>query len=214
MTRRDDGVRAARHDDAIDESPRPDPAALPVIDLVTFRRAQRGDQEAFAEIVRALQRPALRLATVVAGDPTEAHDIVQDAFVRAFGALASLRSHDALRPWVMRAVANQAKNARRGRQRRERRHLRVAGARVAEPETTEQAALSGLMGEQVMRALRLLPGRDRQVLACRYLAELNERETAEVLGVPAGTVKSRTARALERLRAAYGETGDDDGAAD
>ncbi len=70
------------------------------------------------------------------------------------------------------------------------------------------------MGEQVERAVRLLPGRDRQVLACRYLAELNERETAEVLGVPAGTVKSRTARALERLRAAYAETEDGDGPAD
>lgn len=194
-----------RQNDAIDDDTRPVPVSRPVVASDVFRRAQDGDREAFAAIVRALQQPALRLATVVAGDPVEAHDVVQDAFVKAYRALPTLRDANALRPWIMRTVANQAKNSRRGQRRRQLRHLRIATARAVDDDGTEQAALAGVMGERMMQALRTLPGQDQRVLACRYLAGLSEHETAETLGVPAGTVKSRTARALERLRRTYGD---------
>jgi RNA polymerase sigma-70 factor (ECF subfamily) len=56
---------------------------------------------------------------------------------------------------------------------------------------------------RLLAALEQLPGQAREVLAYRFLLDLSEEETAAALGVPAGTVKSRTARALERLKGAY-----------
>lgn len=64
----------------------------------------------------------------------------------------------------------------------------------------EEAVLSGRHAEVLKSALNHLGAEDRLVLVCRYLLELTERETAEVLGRPVGTIKSKSARALARLR--------------
>ena len=170
-------------------------------DLLT--RAQRGDPGALGEIVRVHQRAAIRLAVVVGGDASEAEDIVQEAFVRALRSLHAVRSPDALRSWLLRAVANQAKNARRGRWRRDRRYARVAAMhRDQGADATETAVMVELDNQRLRGALATLSVDDRTVLGCRYLAGLTERETAEVAGIAVGTVKSRTSRALDRLRAA------------
>jgi RNA polymerase sigma-70 factor (ECF subfamily) len=58
--------------------------------------------------------------------------------------------------------------------------------------------------ERLLKLLEGLPDQGREVLACRFLLDLSEDETAATLDVPLGTVKSRSARALERLREAYG----------
>lgn len=167
-----------------------------------LQRARAGDRAAFAELVVAYQHVALRVATVVCGDPTEAADIVQDSFVRAHQALPTLRSDAAFRGWLLRAVANQAKNARRSTQRRQRRHLRLA-ATVLSVESVEDSALRALQADALLVAIGRLTEREREVLAYRYFAGLGEQETAEMLGIAAGTVKSRTARALASLRAIY-----------
>jgi RNA polymerase sigma factor (sigma-70 family) len=167
-------------------------------DLV--RRAQAGDRNAFGSIVAAYQAPALRLATIVSGDSTEAYDIVQEAFVRAYLALPGIRASDSLRAWLLRIVANQAKNVRRGRGRRDARWQRQTMLRMAETASTDDLALGAVEAERLLHAIGGLSPADRNVLACRYFAELSERETADVLGVASGTVKSRTARALSRLR--------------
>ena len=176
------------------------PEALPRIDTTVLARARNGDREACAEIVSVLRRPALRLATVVGGDPTEAEDIVQEAFVRVLRSIGTVRSADTLPAWVMRIVANQAKNARRGGWRRDRRHRREASTTLTVAAGVEDRALDALAADQLLGALRRMPDDDRRVLGCRYLAGMSEAETAEVLGVAVGTVKSRTARSLQRLR--------------
>lgn len=168
-------------------------------------RAKAGDLGAFGEIVRIHQAAAVRLATVIGGDPTEAHDIAQEAFVRAFHSLDSVHSADSLRAWLMRIVANQAKNSVRGRARWRRRNERFGERAELAAESAEQRAMLGAQHDELLSALARLADGDRQILACRYLAELSERETAEVLGIAPGTVKSRTSRALERLRAHYAD---------
>ncbi len=165
-----------------------------------LRRARSGDHNAFAAIVRTYQGQALRLATVISGDSTEAYDIVQEAFVRAHHALGTVRDGEALRPWLLRIVANQAKNATRSRWRRDTRHQRHATLRAPEPSGPDEVALSGLEASQLLEAISRLREIDRSIIACRYFAGLDEAETARALGVANGTVKSRTARALARLR--------------
>ena len=176
----------------------------PATDAELVRRARGGDRAAFGEIVRTYQAPALRLATIISRDSSEAYDIVQEAFVRAYQALPSVRADESLRPWLLRIVANQAKNSQRSRWRRDRHQGRQAALRPDEVSGPDEIALSEVAAQGLLVALSRLSVRDRTVLACRYLADMNESETASALGVANGTVKSRTARALARLRDGLG----------
>jgi RNA polymerase sigma factor (sigma-70 family) len=173
-----------------------------------IRRARDGDIGAYEDLVRRYQAVAVRVASVVAG-PADAEDAVQEAFVRAYGALGRFRVGEPFRPWVLRIVVNQSRNRRRSASRREQLALRVAvrpsGDAAPSP---EGAAIAGDERRTLLDALDRLPDRERLVIACRYLAELSESETAAALGVPAGTVKSRLARGLAKLRAAL-ESPDD-----
>ena len=113
-----------------------------------------------------------------------------------------------MRSWLLRVVANGAKNHMRGRHRRRRledRHFRLE---LRSGESAELAAERRLEHERVVDALGRLGRRDREVLGCRFLAGLSEVEAAEVLGVPVGTVKSRTSRALNRLKRELEPAGD------
>ena len=150
--------------------------------------------------MRTYQGPALRLATIICGDPTEAYDIVQEAFVNAHRALSTIRADESLRPWLMRIVANQAKNSRRSRWRRDARAANQARLRVDDAVGADTAALDAVAAETLLRAVEQLPLNDRSVIACRFFAGMSEAETAVALGIANGTVKSRTARALTRLR--------------
>lgn len=163
-------------------------------------RALGGDREAFGELVRRHQRAALRVAAVVSGSTEEARDIVQDAFVAAHRALGSYRGEGTVRAWLLRIVANHARNEVRGRVRRLRRDDRYAALGLRSEIGLDDRVVRTAEHDAVAAALAALGTDDRAVLGCRYVAGLSEIETAEVLGLPVGTVKSRTARALARLR--------------
>jgi RNA polymerase sigma-70 factor (ECF subfamily) len=169
-------------------------------------RAQRGDERAFAELVRAHEEVAFRVAYLIAGNAAEAEDAVQDGLVKAWNALGRFRRDAPLRPWLLSIVANEARNRRRSAGRRAALALRAAhedGPGGAAP-SPEAAAVAGEERARLLTALDGLPDDARLVLACRYLLDLSEAETAAALGVRPGTVKSRTSRALDRLREAYG----------
>jgi RNA polymerase sigma-70 factor (ECF subfamily) len=105
------------------------------------------------------------------------------------------------RPWMLRIVANEARNRGRSARRREGLALRVA---ASEPgpvsRSPEPSVIERTEAEALVLALERLPERDRLVIAYRYLLELSEAETAALLGVRVGTVKSRLSRALVRMR--------------
>ena len=167
-------------------------------DLVA--RARAGDAAAFGALVGRYQTAALRLAVAVSGSVVDAADIAQEAFVKAHRSLPKLADPAMVRPWMLRIVANEAKNHLRGRDRRRQRDARYGSWVVAAPPDPEVSALDADTARELGVALGRLGARDRQVLGYRYFAGMSEAETARAVGVAVGTVKSRTARALDRLR--------------
>lgn len=187
---------------------RPAVAREPTGDAALVERARGGDHEAYAELVRRYSAVAHRAATLIAG-PAEAEDAVQDAFVRAYYALGRFDLDAPFKPWLLTIVANAARNRIRSAGRQPRLRARLAGDRSAGVLHLVRSAESVVLDEdtrrQLVAAVDALPAQHRLVVICRYLLELSEAETAQVLGWPAGTVKSRLSRALNQLR---GELGD------
>jgi RNA polymerase sigma-70 factor (ECF subfamily) len=151
--------------------------------------------------VRAHTPVAHRAAVVLAG-PGEAEDIVQEAFVKAYRALGRFRDESAFRPWLLRIVTNEAHNARRAAGRRA--ALADRSQRLLRVPTTTTSAEETTLAEQsraaLLRAVDALPERLRVVVVCRYLLDLSEAETCQVLGLRKGTAKSRLSRGLAKLR--------------
>jgi RNA polymerase sigma factor (sigma-70 family) len=179
----------------------------PPDDVVLAERARAGDERAFEDLVRRYQRSAFRTAYLLTGSAADAEDAAQSAFVKAWTALPRFRAGAPFRPWLLRIVANEALNRRRSRGRIDALRARAvalvpSGDAAPSP---EGAALAGQQREQLLAAVNRLGERDRAIVACRFFLELSEAETAVVLDVRPGTVKSRTARALARLREEVGE---------
>lgn len=169
-------------------------------------RARHGDAAAYEELVRMHQAIAFRVALVAAGNRGDAEEAVQDGFVKAYRALGRFREGAPFRPWLLRIVANEARNRRRSAGRRACLALRAAAAASGDAAPSPEAtALSHERREELLSALARLDDPDRDVLVHRFLLGLGEEETAAALGVRRGTVKSRTSRALERMRAALTE---------
>jgi RNA polymerase sigma factor (sigma-70 family) len=174
----------------------------PSEDAELAARARDGDVGAFEELMTRYEGIAFRVAWLVVGNRGDAEDAVQDAFVKAYYALPGFRPGAPLRPWLLRIVANEARNRGRSSRRREGLALRVAAADPGDAAPSpEVAALARADAEALVAALDRLHERDKLVIAYRYLFELSEAETADALGVRPGTVKSRLSRALARLRA-------------
>ena len=167
-------------------------------------RAQRGDPRAYEELVAPHQEIAFRVAYVITRNAADAEDAVQDALVKAWRALGRFRAGEPLRPWLLQIAANEARNRRRSAGRRDRLVLAAASFSGEAAPSPEDAALDSAQRGQLLAALEELPADARDVLACRYLLDLSEEETAAALDLARGTVKSRTSRALDRLKEAYG----------
>jgi RNA polymerase sigma factor (sigma-70 family) len=179
----------------------------PPEDVALAERARRGDERAFEELVRMYQDLAFRTAFLLTRSAADAEDAAQTGFLKAWAALPRFRPGAPFKPWLLRIVANEAHNRRRSGQRRAELQLRAIAARPqgdAAP-SPEGAALGHEDREELLGLVAALDERDRDVVTCRYFLELSEEETAEVLGVRRGTVKSRTSRALARLREAMDE---------
>ena len=168
--------------------------------------ARSGDLGAFEELVRIHQSTAIRLAYLLVRDHGEAEEVAQDAFVKAYRALDRFREGSPFRPWLLTIVRNEAANRRRSSGRRRRLALRVAAEPVSGDAAPfpETVIIDAERARTVLAAVDGLPDRYRMVVSLRFLLGLTEAETSAVLGVATGTVKSRTSRALERLRERMG----------
>jgi RNA polymerase sigma factor (sigma-70 family) len=179
----------------------------PLVENEWIEAARRGDALAFEELVRRYQEIAYRTAYLVVGDADEARDAAQDAFLRAHAALGRFRSGAEFRPWLLRIVANAARNRRRSASRRADLALRAfrdAASGDAAP-SPEVLLLADERRRELLAVINGLQFDDRLVIALRWFLELSEEEMAAVMNCPRGTVKSRLSRATLRLRAALGE---------
>ena len=164
-----------------------------------IRRAQRGDGEAFRQLVEAYQTPAYRLAARMCG-PDSAEDVTQEAFLAAWRALPEFRGDCRFSTWLYRLVSNAAIDCLR----REKKHRDTGDVDDLElpdggPSPQEQAERSDTR-DAVRRALDRLSPEHRQVLLLRFMQELDYGEIARALNVSEGTVKSRINRAKSKLR--------------
>ena len=184
-----------------------DIAPDPVADEGLVEQARSGDEGAYAQLIRRYAGIAMRAASVI-GPASEADDVVQESFVKAYFALDQFRVGADFQPWLLAIVANTARNRHRSAGRRLRLLARTATLEpVVLVPSAETSAVTEAQRQQVLAAVNGLPEKDRLVVCCRYLLELSEAETAQVLGWPAGSVKSRLSRALKKLRSALTEEG-------
>ena len=170
-------------------------------EATALERARRGDRDAYEFLVAGNSVAAHRTAALLgAGD--DADDVVQESFVKAFRRLSRFRGDSGFRTWLLAIVGNETRNLHRSRKRRDGLALRAAAVSDPdEPTDPVEAAVAAERRRRLVEAIESLDGRDRDVVICRYLLDLTELETAATLAWPLGTVKSRTARALVKLRA-------------
>ncbi|MFE0258365.1 SigE family RNA polymerase sigma factor [Streptomyces sp. NPDC059010] len=153
----------------------------------------------FTSYVRARQPVLLRTARSLTANPSDAEDLLQTALTKTYVAWERIEDHRALDGYVRRALLNT-----RTSQWRKRKVDEFACDELPEPEPApgrqddpaEQQALHDAMWRAIMR----LPARQRAMVVLRYYEDLSEVQTAEVLGVSVGTVKSAVSRALGKLR--------------
>jgi RNA polymerase sigma-70 factor (ECF subfamily) len=156
--------------------------------------ARRGSRDAAAELFARHWRPAWRAAYAVTGRREMADDVAQDAFERAFAALARFDERRPFAPWLHRIVVNRCLDLLRSERRL------VSGD--AELERLEWHDLAG--GDQeLLAAVAGLSLQRRVVIVLRYGLGYSPSAIAALLDIPTGTVNSRLARALEELRADY-----------
>jgi RNA polymerase sigma-70 factor (ECF subfamily) len=155
------------------------------------QKAQRGSQEAIAELYARHWDRAHRAAYLVVHDGAAAEDIAQDAFLAAVDALDGFDRRRPFAPWLHRIVANRAIDWAR------REALRRSGG---DPTVEEAAVVEEELSGELMPALADLPPEQRAVVVLRYLLEYTPGEIARMLELPRGTVNSRLRRGLDRLR--------------
>jgi RNA polymerase sigma factor (sigma-70 family) len=177
------------------------PAGRAIDDAEAVARSLDGDLDAYAVLVARYTMRAHRAAFLL-GAGEEADDIVQEAFVKAFRHLRRFRAGEPFGPWLLRIVSNETKNLIRSRQRRAALWVRfsTAEADTAAGRDPVDEVLAGQRRAELLDAVNALPERERRVVTCRYFLDLSAAETARVLGWPLRSVKSRTFRALCRLR--------------
>ena len=145
---------------------------------------------------------AFRTAYLVTGSAEDAEEAATTGFLKAYDALGRFQRGRPFRPWLLAIVVNEARNRRRSSARGRRLELRVAetlrpGDAAPSPEA---AVLDEERRRKLLDAVGGLPEEQRLAVLCRFFVDLGEAETAQVLGVRRGTVKSRLSRALARLR--------------
>lgn len=162
--------------------------------MLAFARTTRGEDASFAAVFNEHHRRAVRLAYLLTGDHHQAEDVVAEAMTKVYLQWRKGRVDD-VGPYLRRAVANQA-NSRLRRRYLERRE---ASRRTGDDRGIRRVDDDAAERDAVWQAIQQLPDRQRQVVVLRYYEDLSEADTADVLGISAGTVKSSLSRGLKRL---------------
>ena len=171
--------------------------------LATHRRTpEPGDGGTFDALYRAQWWPMLRLAQGLVDDVSSAEDVVQDAFAGLYRNSGVLADPVAATRYLRASVVNGARSALR-RRRTVRSWLGQARAGEHAP-AADEPSLRSAEQDAARRALAALPGRQREVLTLRFLADLTDSEIADATGMSAGNVRSAASRGLATLRGTLG----------
>ncbi len=160
-------------------------------------RARQGDVGAFEELVRTYQADVFRFAWHLTRDRTMAEDVAQDSFLRAFRFMKTYRGDSKFSSWLMRITRNCAMDALRRQKSHLTRHEneRPRAGSVADP----------IARAELAHALGSISDDHREPFLLIEVFGLSYQETADVLGVRVGTIKSRMHRARQALCAALAD---------
>jgi RNA polymerase sigma-70 factor, ECF subfamily len=165
-------------------------------DRRTLRRFVDGDRDAFGELVGLHYDRLWAVALRVSGDPEDAADALQEAMIAAMRGAAGFRGDAKVSTWLHRIVVNACLD-------RHRKRKRLAEAAYPEqdpgiPDARDRIA-ERVTALEVERALGLLPGEQRSAIVLVDVEGYSITEAAQMLGIPAGTVKSRCSRGRAKL---------------
>ncbi len=180
---------------------------VPIDEREVIHQAKQGDREAIESLVRLHQDVAFRTAWIITRNTEDARDAAQIAMFKAINALPRFRDGSPFRPWLLRIVANEAKDIVTSASRRTIAPLDEAAfsLKPAPDPSPESLAEQREEAEMLLAAIDRLDVDHRLVIAYRYLLGLSEAEMASALAIPPGTVKSRLSRSLKRLRESLSE---------
>ncbi|MCI8398180.1 MAG: sigma-70 family RNA polymerase sigma factor [Oscillibacter sp.] len=173
--------------------------------------ARQGDQDAFAELVRLYEKRVLALTGRMCGNPEDAAEAAQEAFLAAWQGLRNFRGESSFSTWLYRLASNACVDLLRREKRRggtlslddESLNLDLPAGRSTPQEEVERRELR----EEIEAGLQALPPEYRSVLVLREVHQLHYEEIGAALGLDAGTVKSRISRGRKRLRNFLSERG-------
>ena len=177
-------------------------------DELLIRRAQSGDEGAFEQLLLAHQKSVYNLCLRMAGNPDDALDLSQEAFIRAWRALGQYQFDAAFSTWLFRLTSNICIDFLRKQKRQQHMSLTAtdedeSGEEFAVPDPApgpEEQAVHNERRQAVAQAMAALPGDYRAVMQLRAVEALSYEQIAEILDIKVGTVKSRLARARTQLR--------------
>jgi len=188
------GVRAL---DVVEETGRSS-----TVDADLARAAQAGSRQAFDRLVVRHADDVVRTAYVIVGDPDDANDVAQDAFISAYRGLDGYQPTTPFGAWLHRIAVNRSYDYLR---RRQRQGALIDGMMAASSGAEEDAAVRDARRDDERAAVRELidelDPKGRAVVALRFLRGMSIKEVAATLDVPEGTVKRRLHDALKRMRA-------------
>jgi RNA polymerase sigma-70 factor (ECF subfamily) len=174
-------------------------------DEVLVRRVLEGDVEAFAGLVARHRERGLRFAAAMLGDPADAEEALQDAFVRAYRGLRTCREPARFGAWFLRILANRCRTRAATRRRR-------AGLFVRDEVALERASAPAggdpEWREEIARALARLDPLQREAFLLKHVEGLDYEEMARLTGARTSALKMRVMRACKHLRALLGEVDD------
>ena len=181
-----------------------------------IRAAQRGDEEAFEQLVRAYDQSVLRLAMNLLRSPEDAQDVYQEAFLRVYRNLDHFRFDCSFHTWLYRIVTNLCLDQMRKRKVRKEESSEMEGSdgpvdrmdrfEESRPEGDPQRSMfTGQLRQRIERALHQLTARERMVFELRHYQGLKLRNIGEILGTSEEAAKNCLFRATQKMRVALGD---------
>ena len=176
-------------------------------ELAVVQRVQRGDVNAFEDLVAAYEKNVYNLALRMTGNAQDAEDMAQEAFIKAYNSLFSFRGESKFSVWLYRIVSNVCLDFLRKKNKQSTVSLSMEDddgedSQLDLPDLSqspEELLEKKLTREAVQRGLAALPEDARQILLLREIQGLSYEEIGETLGLESGTVKSRIFRARKKL---------------